>query len=108
MIKRGIILGLIVVLLTVCAARPEFLAAIVSLIIFGSVPGTSLIIPAWFLLGLYPLIILVGLLWLSRQHFFIGETTKPEKTVRKKVTKKSTAKTAAPRRRYRKTITTEA
>ena len=68
--------------------------------VIGIIPGTSITIPAWVMLLMYPSVFFGMLYWLSRQTLLIGERT-PIKQSRKRAAK--TTRSVAQKSRRRKT-----
>lgn len=101
--------GMIVLGLLVLSETP-LMNVFFAFFILGAIPGTDLIIPAWVIFTLYPLIFLVMLYWLFTQPLFIGEParpTTPPKPVAQKTKKKVAlvdAKRTAPKRRARTAV----
>lgn len=99
----GAILGLLIL------TKTPLVFSLFALLILGVIPGTALVIPAWVLLVLYPILIAATLFWLSAQPIMIAEPvraqTKPRKraTRTKKTTTKPVARKAAAKRRARAT-----
>lgn len=91
-----IVIGAVITLLFVTNYTPIF-SSVFSLLVLGMMPGTSLTIPVWAMLTIYPIVFIIASLWLMSQTFYIGETKKVEAKIKrvrktKKVMKAAVAK----------------
>lgn len=107
--NHRVMFRLSMVFLAVCLAITTSLPTLLfTLFIMGMLPGTQLTVPAWVVLTVYPLIMLLAIRWLSRQPLFSGNARRDDATARtlarKRVASKTSQKTrrvAEARRRYR-------
>lgn len=88
--------GFVITLLIVCTQTP-LIATLFALLVLGMIPGTDLVIPAWVILLLYPVLFVLGVHWIRSQPLLIGEQKKPSKPVAQRVTRKRKS-TEAPAR----------
>jgi hypothetical protein len=61
------------------------------LLVIGMVPGTEIRVPAWVMMGLYPLIAVTAVYWLSKQPMYIGNS-KHNEAVARKIARRKVAK----------------
>lgn len=70
--------------------KTQLLNILIAFFILGAIPGTNLVIPAWIIFTVYPIITVAILLWLGTRSILLGIPTTPAvvtqpKTKRKKV-----------------------
>lgn len=101
----GVLMGLIVL------TKTPLVFSLFALLILGVVPGTSLVIPAWILLVIYPILFAATLFWLSARPIMITEShpapvnvRKKTLSAKKKISKSTTRKTSPTKRRARATV----
>ena len=95
--SAGVLTALVVV------TKTPFVFTLFALFVLGIIPGTSLVIPAWLLLIVNP-ILFAGIVWIVRSHHLLTPIDTPQPTAQAKRTRRSTAtskkRTAAtPKRR---------
>lgn len=107
--QRGVFgAGFVILILFICT-QTSLPTALLTFLVLGIIPGTTIAVPAWAILLVYPALIVAGIYWLRGHVLFIGELAPPVKpavAVMKKVKKTRntrTKKTTATKRRARAT-----
>lgn len=93
--KRVLFWAGFVIILFIVLTKTPLISSLLSLLVLGIVPGTDLVIPAWIILTLYPVLGVLGIHWLRTQSLFIGERTKPVQPTKAVVKKRKPRKTTA-------------
>jgi hypothetical protein len=101
--------GIALVVLVILTKTP-LVFSLFALLILGVIPGTTLVIPAWISLLVYPLLIVVTLLWLSTWPRPLPASTVPVRAAQKPsrskkiVSKSIKQKSPATKRRARAAV----
>ena len=105
--QRGVFgVGFVILILFICT-QTSLPTALLTFLVLGIIPGTTIAIPAWAILLVYPVLIVAATYWLRGRVFFIGELAPPVKPAiavvkkAKKTKNTRTKKTAAAKRRAR-------
>lgn len=104
--QRATIWALLFVVIILTLTKTPLLAALLTFLFIGIIPGTAIVIPSWVLLIVYPVaFVLVSRLLVGRTLFF-GEQKKPEpvaptKKVRSQKTSTTQQSTTPAKRRAR-------